>query len=560
MGRNGKDGSIPSSALILFFLRKEVGLKPAAVVARLNSGVFFMKRVIFFSVFAVIAVNFAFVLDLPGIPKVNRTIPQDGESEIVVTYNGYHPLPVILYVDGKPTAALGYSEATGIGETVRIIVPNGTHQIYLAVSLNPLIPEERATYKIDASKSVFQQWPGVPEVYTVNLQGQLLTIEFEADPIIAKLTSVGSPIINKLWDSGLYLGVLAFADQITHLSEPGSPFRLVKVPDSDYRTVQNKIQSDYKEAEIPGTSLYAAVHSALLDIKNIVAKDIVNLDTVSLVTFTDGIDNNSTALGLVDPLLTDAGNPYKGDVTDNYKAFVVNQLAQPISREILGDKTITAYSVGSKGQDVLPDLENQFKQSLRELASAEENFYYADDIEGLRAKFRELAQKLRGDINADLIVGTPSYARGTQVRVILDGKSATTSEKYIEGTVQIENYQYVLTNAIGVGVNITTDKVTGQIVNRTVVHYAFNNIGNYDPAEVQRNPIQQWFKESGKEWQRNSEIDKDPNAAAKVIPKSGIVYLILDNSTSLGSGGISEIQRDAREFITILFENIPSQN
>jgi hypothetical protein len=69
-----------------------------------------------------------------------------------------------------------------------------------------------------------------------------------------------------------------------------------------------------------------------------------NLDSVSVVTFTDGLDNNSTSPNLK----ALEGQSFAGLRLSEYQTYLQSEL----SRRNIREKPITAYSVGVQGKDV----------------------------------------------------------------------------------------------------------------------------------------------------------------------------------------------------------------
>ena len=75
-----------------------------------------------------------------------------------------------------------------------------------------------------------------------------------------------------------------------------------------------------------------------------------------------------------------------------------------------------------------------------------------------------------------------------------------------------------------------------------------------DGSELMNRYVKEWTSESsGSGWQINSEFDSgtDTKVSSDVHRKSGVVYLVLDCSTSLGSK-ITTVKSDAKDFVNSL--------
>jgi hypothetical protein len=90
-----------------------------------------------------------------------------------------------------------------------------------------------------------------------------------------------------------YIGIISFGPNANDLTG-GSPIYLNR---GGYNRILSILDKDYKKTPQQGTSLYYAVHKALANLTANELKFPKDLVAVNLLTFTDGIDNNSTSLG-----------------------------------------------------------------------------------------------------------------------------------------------------------------------------------------------------------------------------------------------------------------------
>jgi hypothetical protein len=154
--------------------------------------------------------------------------------------------------------------------------------------------------------------------------------------------------------TGVYVGIISFDTELHYLTPRDSPILL----DTDGLEQFNKIlDTGYKRATRDGTLLFYGVHQTLADL-TANAKKYPNLDSVYLLTFTDGLDNRSTGRTL-SPI---EGQDFRGKKTSDYQGYVKGQIDK---RRVAGQK-ITAFSVGVRGSAQDPA---KFKDSLASLAS-----------------------------------------------------------------------------------------------------------------------------------------------------------------------------------------------
>lgn len=277
-------------------------------------------------------------------------------------------------------------------------------------------------------------------------------------------------------------------------------------------------------------------------------KDLV---AVNLLTFTDGIDNNSTSLGL-QPL---EDQNFGGKQSSAYLAYDQSQIT---ARRISG-KNVTAYAAGIRGNDV-NDVA-AFTSSLQALASNSGNFYELSNFAEVNAKFSEIANKLTV-ITTDITftVTTPSYPVGSKVRMTFDilanttdGNAAASSKKFIQGEVSVKDGKYVLTNIVyDSGISSTSGTAVNGILNGTEVSYVFSSFTGYDSNT---DTVKQWVRSvDSKTWQINSEYSLGESIKRGVDKKSVVIYLVLDCSNSLQDSDISAIRDAAKEFVRTVYE------
>ena len=186
-----------------------------------------------------------------------------------------------------------------------------------------------------------------------------------------------------------------------------------------------------------GTILYHAVNSGLNGLAQ--AKIPENLINVSVVTFTDGLDQGSIALS-------------------NYSSSIeyLTAVNSRITNELIGGNHISAYSIGVRGTDVA-DIES-FRNNLKKLSSDPvNNVFEVNDMSEASDKFAQIARQLYNQstyYNVSLKV--PVQDPNTLIRFTFDVNStdpadAAASQSYIEGTYNRNNDKAQLTNINYVG-------------------------------------------------------------------------------------------------------------
>ncbi|MDR3116043.1 MAG: hypothetical protein LBU25_11065 [Treponema sp.] len=345
---------------------------------------------------------------------------------------------------------------------------------------------------------------------------------------------------------GVYIGLLSFASDVQDLTDGA----LIYLDDEGRNQLLQSL-SKYNRAAGSGTALYYAVHHALGNLSAQESSFPDNLSSINLVTFTDGLDNNSTSLAL--PVLED--QDFRGKSTESYASYIKQQIAQ----RRIADKPITAFAAGVQGEDV--EDKGAFRATLQSLASttgtSTANFYELSDFSELNQKFQDIANNLT-IINRDLTftIITPSYQPGTKIRMTFDVADHTLeafskSTRYVEAEVSIKDAKYELTNiTYSQGVSSSSKEPVPGALQGTEVSYVFNDFVVSD-AKWQ---LQQWILSPGSStWQRNSEYTMGDSLKIAVEKRSSVIYLVLDNSRSLVDTDVASIRNAAEGFINLLY-------
>jgi cell division protein FtsN len=336
---------------------------------------------------------------------------------------------------------------------------------------------------------------------------------------------------------GISLSVILFANQVV------SQTPMIPLDPSGRQELLQLLEQSYKRRETVGTALYYAEHTALAALANLVNTHALpgNLESVNMITFTDGLDTSSTDVSLKAP----DSNSFAGKQSAAYRNFVSQQIR---SRRIAGKK-IDSWAVGVPGRDIVNSVE--FQTTLDAIASSQENVSYLNNISQVEAQLLNIADNIKvSTARSHLTFTTPAYSVGTNVRITFDNSYADGSLQYIEGRVAQSNGVYSLVGLHSEGIGImNTQTVTGKRTG-SGIEYTITLDGEYGSR------VMQWFKATNVgtfEWQQNSEFKFSKINDFTSTRKSAVVYLILDCSSSLNENEIHRVRQAAIMFIEKLY-------
>ena len=287
-----------------------------------------------------------------------------------------------------------------------------------------------------------------------------------------------------------------------------------------------------------GTALYYADETALNWFQNATLPN--DLFNVSLLTFTDGLDNASLMLN---------GN------YENQEAYL-NAVSNRIHNDRVKGKPINAYSIGLKGQDVSD--EQAFRQRLEKLASNGGNVYLADNMDLVIRRFREIADQLYNEITTvNTNVKIPGgYDQNTTIRLTFDNvSSANNSSRYIQAVFSRENGRGKLENVNYYGLQSSSSSlVYSSSQAGSAYWYPFAELKVNGQALTNLDNMKLWvYGNSG--WQPESEFSPSSYTNTTATQKSMVAILVLDCTTSLGATDFNKMKDAAKAFITTLNAN-----
>lgn len=348
-----------------------------------------------------------------------------------------------------------------------------------------------------------------------------------SDGLTSPLSNASSPVSTSgaIAGTGLYMGIIGFNQELTS--------KEISILAPNTKTAFTGFVSGLTSKN--GTLLYYAVDNAIDKLSAAILPD--DLVNVSIVTFTDGLDQGSMMM-----------NPdYASD------SEYLSALNERIGSVKVHGLPITAYSIGLKGNDVTD--ENKFMENLQNLASAPENAAEVSSMEEVNAKFQEIAEQLYNISSSQTInLKIPGQSNGTVIRFTFDDVAdAAQSEIYIEGTFSLQDR--TLKEITYQGLSCSSGATVTGTQDGIFVTFSFTDLKQTTGDAVPTDYIKQWsYLPSTSQWQINSEFTPEDNTVTTVDRKSAVIMLVLDCSSSLGSQ-FSNMQTHANQFIEKMAEN-----
>lgn len=291
-----------------------------------------------------------------------------------------------------------------------------------------------------------------------------------------------------------------------------------------------------------GTALYYAVDNTIQKINSYSMPS--DLSNVSIITFTDGLDEGS---------MGKEGSREKYGSLTGYLTALSNAIKTGINKGELN-----AYSIGLYDKDKVGDRD-AFDNNLLCLSSSPNNKTFSEDMNVVVAKFDSIAQSLYKENNSlTLALRLPFRDDGIKVRLTFnkiaekDGIAAAASNVYIDGILHWESFEVSEYKGISSssGKNIPAYVENGFLYVKLVD--LKTNSGN--PIIVEN--IKEWYPQPNGTLSQGVEFTPTGNTETTVDKKSACIMLVLDCSSSLSSSQFAELKQAAKNFI----ETITSEN
>ncbi len=368
---------------------------------------------------------------------------------------------------------------------------------------------------------------------------------------LAALVGCSKGNLQKNLEKGTYLGVIAFSSEVNEFNNGN--LMLLK-PATRYEAESFIDQQRINDK----TVLLHAVNTAIDNLEKSPLP--ADLENISIVTFTDGFDEGS--VGAAD---------YKYSSSEEYAAAIEKRL----SKDKIGGLHIEAYSIGLRSP-IISDIEG-FKKNIRNVATSDDKCYMVENFEEVKQTFAEIAGSLRKVSNTQTItLPIPAPDNGKKLRFTFDidanelkvltdslrnatGDQAaaiqqeiqryvSNSSLYIDAEFAVKNKKTMLTNITYHGIEGIYTEVegtkSGSEINFTIEGITGTTIDSKKTVE--------WYGKSSGGWDFSEEFKPGNTPDTKVEEKSAAIYLVIDNSSSLGSDGFETIKAAAKEFIRVL--------
>ncbi|MBP5258643.1 MAG: hypothetical protein J6Z41_07920, partial [Prevotella sp.] len=322
-----------------------------------------------------------------------------------------------------------------------------------------------------------------------------------------------------------YIGIVGFNDDL-----------YVKDIDILSSTTASKYKSFVNSlSKKNGTLLYFAVDNALAMMLN--HRFTTPLTSANLITFTDGLD---------------LGSIMKNTNHSSSSAYL-SAVSQTIRDAKVQGLPLSAYTVGLRGSDV-SDV-SLFRKNLRMLASSDDKAFEISSINDLQSKFKDIADEIiRINTRQTISVKIPGTDSGTRSRFVFDGKSAESSQLYIEGSFNLRDF--TLRDVTYHGMTARSGSVVQGTLDGIFVTFTLRGLQNESgDGTIPMSNIKHYYRlPSSSSWQINSEFTPSNNTLRSVMHKGTSVMLVLDCSSSLGSD-FSRMQSYANSFIDMVANN-----
>ena len=336
-------------------------------------------------------------------------------------------------------------------------------------------------------------------------------------------------------EAGIYLGIIGF----NNTWYPKEIKRLTK----DNKWEFHNFIDDLTQLNL--TTLYYADDKAL-EMMREYSPVPLKLEKAALVTFTDGLDNQSTA----DEFKPEYSK--SSEYRDDLNKMIVNEKIHGLSLE--------AFAVGLQGSDIPDELVPEFDKTLEKLANPKENAFHVSDMDEVEERFAVIADglyKVTTSINMGVYI-PGGYDDGQVIRYTFDNaESAESSNLYIQATYHKKDGAKTLENITYQGFADGKKSITSTSKGpHGELYFQFDDLkysdGSTVPEDVIKYRSRLWKQLESGGWYGDIEIDM-----AELPPvvdedkRSALIMLVLDCTTSLGNE-FPLMQQAAKNFVDTL--------
>jgi cell division protein FtsN len=355
---------------------------------------------------------------------------------------------------------------------------------------------------------------------------------------------------NSTFNEGIYIGITSFSGKVNDITQnPDGTPALIPLDAPGRQVLLEYLARSYVPSKTNGTALYYADHKALANLTAMEQAGSLpgNLDSVTVITFTDGTDTSST-----DADFTPIENRdfRRKSSAASYRGYISQQLS---TRKVGGAK-VSAWSIGIPGKDIQNGAE--FTQTLQAVASEPGNVSEFSEVSQMDERLTTIADGLNiYTPRMNLKLSTPAYPVNTLLRITFDSDVSRpdNSEHYVDAHVSWDeaSKSYTLVNISAYGIKYADNSRLYGKRNETGIDYSMLLNNDFHAPNVR-----QWYIQPGEDtfgWIQNSETFASKTADFMHERKSAIVYLVLDCSSSLTDKAIGDIRSAIGVFINNLY-------
>jgi cell division protein FtsN len=360
---------------------------------------------------------------------------------------------------------------------------------------------------------------------------------------------------NSTLNEGIYIGIISFSGKVNDITQsPDGTPALIPLDAPGRQVLLEYLTRSYVLSKSNGAALYYANHKALANLKVMEQNGGLpgNLDSITVITFTDSTDTSSTDVDF-EPL--ENRDFRRKSSAAAYRNFISQQL----STRKIGGVQVNAWSIGIPGKDIQNSAE--FTQTLQALASGPGNVSEFSEVSQIDERLTAIADGLNiYTPRMNLRLSTPAYPVNTLLRITFDSDISTPdiSQYYIDARVGWDEAgkSYTLGNISAHGIKYGDSQRLYGKRNETGIDY--NMLLNSD---FHVSNVRQWYIQPGEDafgWLQNGESFAGKTADFAHERKSAVVYLVLDCGMALTDKTIGDIRNAIGVFINNLY-NISSR-
>ncbi|MDR0550589.1 MAG: SPOR domain-containing protein [Spirochaetaceae bacterium] len=347
---------------------------------------------------------------------------------------------------------------------------------------------------------------------------------------------------------GIYVGLMSFSNDaldITKASVRGQesgtllPLDTLRAKDA----LVSQFEGAYRLSESYGTSIYYALHKALVNISNSIEAGGVlpnKIDSIHIVVITDGYDNNSSdpkleRLRPLNPRLAISEAQRRGD-DGGYPEFFKQRIFTP---EGINNIPVTTWIFGIKNQDAPGDLPEDEFARLKAILNTQDINGSINEISNLQRELLIMLSKLDGREERTLVFAAmPALTSGEGITIKV-GENV-----YIKAKVQIDGNRTYLSNIVSEPEKLLARPYTEiEYEEREGAKgYEFIVNGDYYSERTGVSVSGLVSVDSGADSLGGESFVNFNPYNYSTGRKTALVYFVIDNSRSLGGARVSLIR------------------